>query len=107
MPRPKRGVPGGLFLRCDSCKETVFRKEVERLMNVCPTCGQHMYLSAADRVRHMIDDGAFEEWDADLEPVDPLGFADKKPYAERIVAEQKRTGMKDAVLTGAGMIRAR
>ncbi|WP_146403393.1 acetyl-CoA carboxylase, carboxyltransferase subunit beta [Pseudobythopirellula maris] len=106
-PREKRGVPSGLWLRCDDCGETVFRKEVERQMSVCPVCGRHMYLSAADRVRTVLDEGTFEEWDSTLRPTDPLGFADKKPYAERIVAEQKRTGLSDAALTGSGMIRAR
>lgn len=106
-PRPKRGVPSGLWLRCDECGETVFRKEVEQLMSVCPVCGRHMYLSARDRVRFVLDDGTFEEWDADLLAVDPLKFTDKKPYAERVVGEQKRTGLKDAALTGAGMIRGR
>lgn len=103
----KRGVPGGLWLRCDECGETVFRKEVERLMNVCPVCGHHMYLGARDRIRFVLDDGTFEEWDAGLQSADPLGFADKKPYAERVVAEQEKTGLRDAALTGSGMIRAR
>lgn len=106
-PRAKRGVPSGLWLRCKDCGETVFRKEVERMMSVCPTCGYHMYLSASDRIRFVLDHGTFEEWDGDLRPTDPLSFSDKKPYAERMVAEQKRTGLKDAVLTGSGMIRAR
>ena len=106
-PREKRGVPSGLWLRCDECGETVFRKEVERLMSVCPVCGRHMYLSAIDRVRHCLDEGTFEEWDAGLAPKDPLEFKDKKSYADRIVAEQKRTGLRDAALTGTGMIRAR
>lgn len=103
----KRGVPSGLWMRCEDCGETLFRKEVERLMNVCPVCGRHMYLSARDRVRCVLDEGTFEEWDADLSPADPLTFSDKKAYAERVVAEQKRTGLKDAALTGCGMIRGR
>jgi acetyl-CoA carboxylase carboxyl transferase subunit beta len=107
MTREKRGVPGGLWLRCDDCGETIFRKEAERLMSVCPQCGYHMYLSAPQRVRWMLDDGTFEEWDNTLSPTDPLGFRDKKSYAERIKAEQARTGMRDAALTGTGMIRAR
>jgi acetyl-CoA carboxylase carboxyl transferase subunit beta len=105
--REKRGVPSGLWLRCDDCGETIFRKEVERLMNVCPVCGRHMYLSAKDRVRFVLDEGTFEEWDADLSAADPLRFSDKKPYAERVVAEQNRTGLRDAALTGNGMIRGR
>ena len=106
-PRPKRGVPEGLWLKCDGCGATIYKKEAEELLNVCPQCGFHWYVSAAKRIEQLLDAGTFEEWDADLKPADPLGFRDKKPYAERIVAEQKRTGLKDAALTGTGMIRAR
>ena len=105
--REKRGVPGGLWLRCQDCGETVYRQEVERLMNVCPHCEYHMYLSAPDRVKWVLDEGTFEEWDGALSPTDPLEFKDKKAYAERLRAEQKRTGLRDAALTGTGMIRAR
>ncbi|HEX2473500.1 MAG TPA: acetyl-CoA carboxylase, carboxyltransferase subunit beta [Lacipirellulaceae bacterium] len=105
--REKRGVPGGLWIRCDDCGETIFRKEAEKLMNVCPQCGYHMYLSAPDRIRAVLDEGTFEEWDAGLAPTDPLGFRDKKAYADRLKAEQARTGMRDAAITGTGMIRAR
>src|SRR5688572_26172151 len=106
-PREKRGVPSGLWMRCDDCGEMLFRKAVEQNWNVCPHCDFHMYLSAQGRIESVLDQGTFEEWDDRLEPVDPLGFADKKPYAERLLAEQQRTGLRDAVLTGAGMIRAR
>jgi acetyl-CoA carboxylase carboxyl transferase subunit beta len=106
-PREKRGVPSGLWMRCDGCGEMLYRKAVEQNQNVCPKCDFHMYLSAQARIQAVLDEGTFEEWDGELSPVDPLGFNDKKPYAERLVAEQKRTGLKDAVLTGSGMIRAR
>jgi acetyl-CoA carboxylase carboxyl transferase subunit beta len=66
-----------------------------------------MYMSAHDRVRTVLDEGTFEEWDAGLMPTDPLGFEDKKKYKDRLVAEQKRTGLSDAAVTGTGMIRAR
>ena len=105
--REKRGVPGGLWLRCEDCGETIYRQEAERLMNVCPQCGYHMYLSAIDRVKWVLDEGTFDEWDAELMPADPLEFRDKKAYAERLVTEQNRTGLRDAALTGTGMIRAR
>jgi acetyl-CoA carboxylase carboxyl transferase subunit beta len=107
MKRPKRGVPEGLWLRCPGCQATVFRKEVDARHGVCPECDYHFYISAADRMRQVLDEGTFEEWDADLLPTDPLGFADKKPYRERLKAEQARTGLKDAGLCGTGMIRAR
>lgn len=105
--REKRGVPGGLWIRCEDCGETIYRKEAEDLQNVCPQCGYHMYLSAPARVRWVLDEGTFDEWDADLTPTDPLDFRDKKAYAERLKTEQARTGMRDAALTGTGMIRAR
>src|SRR3970040_1242399 len=85
--RGKRGGSGGLCLRGEDCGETIYRPEAERLMNVCPQCGYHMYLSAPDRVKWVLDEGTFDEWDAELMPADPLEFRDKKAYAERLVAE--------------------
>jgi len=107
MKRTKRGVPEGLWIRCPGCKGSIYRKEAEKLLNVCPQCEYHFYVSALDRIRQVLDDGTFEEWDGQLQPADPLEFADQKPYKERLVAEQKRTGLSDAALTGGGMIRAR
>jgi acetyl-CoA carboxylase carboxyl transferase subunit beta len=107
MKRTKRGVPEGLWIRCPGCKGSIYRKEAEKLLNVCPKCEYHFYVSASERVRHVLDEGTFEEWDGHLMPSDPLEFADQKPYKERLVAEQKRTGLTDAALTGGGMIRAR
>lgn len=105
--RRKRGVPEGTWIQCPGCKRAVFRKEVEARLNVCPECGHHHYVSARQRIAQLLDEGTFEEWDADLTSVDPLGFSDSRPYPERILAEQKKTGLRDAVLTGGGMIRAR
>src|SRR5687767_9825353 len=106
-PREKRGVPSGLWLACDGCGEMLYRKTVEQNFNVCNKCDYHMYVGARGRIQSVLDEGTFDEWDAGLSPVDPLGFADKKSYAERLVAEQQRTGLNDAALTGSGMIRAR
>ena len=105
--RPKRGVPEGLWLRCPGCQATIFRKEVESRLGVCPECDYHFYVSARDRIRQVLDEGTFEEWDAELLPTDPLSFEDKKPYRDRLKAEQARTGLRDAALVGGGMIRAR
>jgi len=107
VPREKRGVPSGLWLRCNDCGATIFRKEAEKIWNVCPECDYHMYLGARGRIDAVLDAGTFEEWDAQLAPVDPLGFQDQKRYSLRLEAEQARTGLLDAVLTGTGMIRAR
>jgi acetyl-CoA carboxylase carboxyl transferase subunit beta len=105
--RPKRGVPEGLWQRCPGCQATIFRKEAERRMGVCPECDYHWYVSAQERIEQVLDEGTFDEWDAKLAPADPLEFEDKKKYADRLVAEQKRTGLLDAAVTGSGMIRAR
>ncbi len=105
--RTKRPVPEGLWIRCPGCTASIYRKEAEKLLNVCPKCEYHFYVSALDRVRQVLDEGTFEEWDGHLLPADPLEFADQKPYKDRLVAEQKRTGLSDAALTGGGMIRAR
>ena len=107
MKRPKRGVPEGLWQRCPGCQQAIFRQEAEKRNNVCPQCDHHFYVSAPDRIGQVLDEGTFEEWDAGILPADPLEFADKKRYAERLSAVQKRTGLSDAAITGCGMIRAR
>jgi acetyl-CoA carboxylase carboxyl transferase subunit beta len=107
--RTKRGVPEGLWVRCPSCKNTHFKKEVEARLNVCPepTCQHHFYSSARDRINQLLDEASFEEWDTDLRPLDPLGFVDRIPYHQRLVEEQQKTGMPDAAVTGKGFIRGR
>jgi len=107
MKRPKRGVPEGLWRRCPGCQETIFRKEAEKRLGVCPECDYHWYVPARERIRQVLDEGTFEEWDADLEPADPLEFVDKKSYHQRLSEEQERTGLRDAAVVGTGMIRAR
>jgi acetyl-CoA carboxylase carboxyl transferase subunit beta len=107
IKRPKRGVPEGLWKRCPGCQQTIFRKEAEKRLGVCPECDYHWYVPARQRIDQVLDEGTFEEWDADLEPTDPLGFVDRQPYAERLKAEQERTGLRDAAVVGTGMIRAR
>ncbi|RMF40832.1 MAG: hypothetical protein D6753_10830, partial [Planctomycetota bacterium] len=103
----RRPVPDGLWLQCPGCRETIYRRDAEARQNVCPHCEYHFYVSAAQRITQVLDEGTFDEWDGHLLPTDPLQFADKKRYADRLVHEQKRTGLKDAAITGAGMIRAR
>ena len=105
--RGKRGIPEGLWLRCPQCKATIFRKEVEVRLNVCPECDHHFYVSARDRLAQLLDENSFEEMDADLRPVDSLGFVDSQPYAKRIVEQQKKTGLGDAAICGSGFIRGR
>jgi acetyl-CoA carboxylase carboxyl transferase subunit beta len=105
--RTKRGVPEGLWLRCPQCKGTIFRKEVESRFNICPECSYHFKLPARERIKQLLDADSFEEWFTDLYPVDPLGFQDRLPYAERLKLEQANTGMPDAAVVGKGFIRGR
>lgn len=105
--RPKRGIPEGLWVRCPQCKATVFKKDVAARLNCCPECFHHFNNSARDRIAQLLDADSFEEWDAGLRPVDPLGFVDRIPYSQRLAEEQKKTGMPDAAVTGKGFIRGR
>jgi acetyl-CoA carboxylase carboxyl transferase subunit beta len=107
IKRPKRGVPEGLWRRCPGCEQTIFRKEAEKRLGVCPECDYHWYVPARQRIAQVLDEGTFEEWDEDLEPADPLEFVDKIPYRQRLQEEQQRTGLREAAVVGTGMIRAR
>ena len=107
VKRQKRGVPEGLWIRCDGCKATVYKKEVEKQLNVCPECQHHFYVSGQKRIEQLLDTDSFEEWFTDLRSVDPLGFVDRKPYVERLQDEQKRTGLREACIAGRGYLRGR
>lgn len=107
VSRPKRGVPEGLWIRCPKCKATIFRKEAEARLNVCPECEYHFYMPAGERIRQLLDEGSFEEWHTNLRSKDPLEFVDRLPYAERLLAEEQKTGMPDAAVVGQGFIRGR
>lgn len=106
-PKTKRGIPEGLWIHCPKCKATVFRKEAESRLNVCPECDHHFYVSARDRTNQLLDADSFEEWFTDIRPCDPLGFNDRLPYAKRIEQEQSKTGLPDAAVVGRGFIRGR
>ena len=103
----KRGVPEGLWIRCNGCSATVYRQQVESLLCVCPECEHHMYVAAPARINQLLDEDSFEEWFDEIRPCDPLGFQDKKPYSERLQAEQSKTGMHEACIVGRGYMRGR
>ena len=107
LKRPKRGVPEGLWLRCDACSATVFRNQVEENLYVCPECDHHFHVPTASRLKQLLDPDTFEEWYPELSPVDPLGFTDRVSYQDRLSNEQKKTGMKDACTVGRGYMRGR
>lgn len=97
-------VPEGLWLKCDFCGEIIYKKEVERNLNVCPKCGYHFRISAETRLRLLVDEGGFVETDSSLEPHDFLEFKDIKKYKDRIKEAQKKIQTKDAIICGTGFI---
>ena len=103
----RRGIPEGLWIKCPGCGGTIFRPEALKRLNVCPECDYHWSISAQERIAQLLDEGTFEEWDADMVAGDPLSFFDVKSYPERLEHDRKLTGLRDAILTGAGRIRAR
>ncbi|WP_437207224.1 acetyl-CoA carboxylase, carboxyltransferase subunit beta [Planctomicrobium sp. SH664] len=105
--RKKRGVPEGLWLRCDACSATIFRKHLEKNFRMCPECGHHFYVPARVRIQQLLDDDSFEEWFTELKPLDPLSFTDKRAYRDRLKEEQKKTGLSEACLVGRGYMRGR
>ena len=97
----------GLWLKCNHCREIVYRKEVERNSKVCPKCDYHFPISVQERIALLVDLGSFKEWAADIEPQDPLSFTDTRSYRERLKEQQEKTGRKDAIVIGEGTINGR
>ena len=97
-------IPEGLWVKCDNCKEIIYKKEVARNANVCPKCNYHFRISARERLEGLFDDGRFREFDTEISPVDALGFVDTKSYASRLDTYQKETGLKDALIACEGLI---
>ena len=103
----KKSVPDGLWIPCEGCAETLFRKALETNLWVCPRCDHHHRISARTRVEQMVDPGSFEPMNARMAPMDPLKFRDLKAYADRITEAQRTTGENDGVQTGTGFIKGR
>ena len=93
-------IAEGLWIKCDSCKEIIYRQEVERAGRVCPKCRYSFRISARERLSQLADPGTFEERDAGLLTGDPLRFKDTKPYRDRVKAARDKTGLEEAVITG-------
>ena len=97
-------MPEGLWVKCEACKEIIYKKEVVLNANVCPKCNYHFRIDARQRIRMLLDEGAYEEFDEGILPRDALGFRDSKRYVDRLAAYQKKTGLKDAFISCAGTI---
>src|SRR5580700_2380132 len=103
----KRTLGKGVFRKCDGCGETMPTEEFHDNHEVCPACGHHHKLGAAGWRELLLDEGSFEEWDAHLEPADPLEFVDGKGYPDRVAAAQRSSRAKEAVEIGLGRMAAR
>lgn len=100
----KRGVPEGLWEKCDRCGTALYGPELEKNLRVCPKCNHHMAIGARERLGSFLDDDSGEELGAELGPVDALNFKDQKKYADRIKASQKNTGERDALVSVHGKL---
>jgi len=106
--RKKREVPDGLWMRCPSCEAILYRKAVVENLDVCPECDHHFRMPGRRRIEMLSDTDSFEELFADVAPADPLQFKwAGKTFADRIAAEQAKTGNTEAVLTGIAYIKGR
>jgi len=100
----KRTLGRGVFRLCVSCQQTLKAEDFADNLEVCPSCDHHYKLSAEAWVDLLLDPGSFEEYDDHLEPTDPLGFVDSKKYSDRIVQSRKKSGVKDAFMSGSGQM---
>jgi acetyl-CoA carboxylase carboxyl transferase subunit beta len=116
--RQKSGVEGsgdgekkvrteGLWLKCESCGQIIWKKALDENNQVCPHCEHHFRLDARTRLATLFDGGAFVEHDSSLTSTDPLHFADAKPYTERLAAMQRATTLSDALISASGTMENR
>jgi acetyl-CoA carboxylase carboxyl transferase subunit beta len=103
----KREIPDGLWTKCEECYETLYNKTLEENFRVCPKCNYHFTLDAYSRVNLLLDKDSFVEFDKDMVSVDPLEFKGPKTYKEKLEQDQKATNLKDAVVTGEGLLEKR
>ncbi len=100
-------IPEGLWVKCDNCKEIIYRKELENNFKVCPKCHYHFRISARERLSLLTDSGSFTELDPELTSPDPLGFKDVISYKERLQENEKKSGLKEAAIYGDAKINGR
>jgi len=105
--RPASRVPEGLWVKCEGCREILYRKELERSLFVCPRCGYHHRISARTRLTQLFDNGEWKELFGNVFSTDPLEFVDSKPYTERLKALREKGLRHDAMLIGLGKLAGR
>jgi len=103
-PRERRPskVPEGLWVKCESCQQILYNKELARNFKICPKCGYHFRLSAPERLRMLFDDEKYVELDGELRSADPLRFRDSKRYRDRLKHYEETVGTSDAIVVGSG-----
>jgi acetyl-CoA carboxylase carboxyl transferase subunit beta len=97
----------GLWLKCESCRQIIWKKALDENFQVCPKCEHHFRITALDRLSLLFDDGNYEELHRGLTSTDPLGFVDSKKYSERLDGMQKATRLSDALISGTGKLGGR
>ena len=97
----------GLWVKCDKCRQIIWKKDLEENMNVCPKCEKHFRIDARARLAQLLDDNQYETFDGNISSTDPLKFVDLKPYSSRLKQAQKDTGLKDAVINAHGKLLGR
>ena len=96
----KRDVPDGLWMKCPSCAEIVYKEEVAANLEVCTKCDHHFSLPRQARIDLLSDEGTFQEWAGDIKSVDTLGFTGKLSYIDKLEVNQKKSGWDDAITVG-------
>jgi acetyl-CoA carboxylase carboxyl transferase subunit beta len=97
----------GLWVKCENCRQIIWKKDLEENMNVCPKCDRHFRIDARTRLAQLVDDNQYEIFDTNLSSTDPLKFVDLKPYSSRLKQAQQETGLQDAVINAAGKLLGR
>ncbi|MHC4866006.1 MAG: acetyl-CoA carboxylase, carboxyltransferase subunit beta [Planctomycetota bacterium] len=106
--KPRREMPAGLWMRCPGCEHMLYRSTVEKSLNVCPECNYHFRIETGTRIKYLTDEGSFQEELSDLTTSDPLGFKFRgTSYKQRLKADEKKSGAKEAMRIGKAFIKGR
>jgi acetyl-CoA carboxylase carboxyl transferase subunit beta len=103
----KRVKTEGLWVKCEGCRQIIWKKDLEENFNVCPKCDKHFRIDARTRLAQLLDDNQYESFDGDIASTDPLKFVDLKPYSSRLKQAQHDTGLKDAIINAQGKLMGR
>ena len=100
----KRVKTEGLWVKCDQCRQIIWKKDLDQNFNVCPKCDRHFRIDARTRLSYLLDDDKYEVKDNNIVSTDPLKFTDLKAYADRLKRSERETGLNDAVINARGKL---